>query len=389
MSKSSQTRDIIPRKGYLFVLNLGLAVLIFACGPSRPLLDLSTVNGPANVSYVQDGDLRISRIHPSTDTDTISLESSGDAVLLPAWSPTGDALAFFAFDDKGVIGEAISDLFASSKEARLGLYERETGKTTELGRFRFSETDSEIRRDNVPYRTFPVHWLHDGSALIVTDRTALYRVGIDGALDTIVVNDDLLASCVAPLASTVAFSDGDSLYIARLGHADAPQIGGITETDKVRALAFSPDGTRLAFADEGDLNIYDISSGNIRKVYGSRHGIYWVDWSVDGTQLYVLKGTRNRRSTMTAGIMGVGVARGHFELHAIPADGSDGTKLYDQLEMDVRDVTPARSPDGTLIALVSREKNERGRLFLIATDGSGIAPFRDVAWCAYPGWVPE
>src|SRR5262249_10197240 len=54
----------------------------------------------------------------------------------------------------------------------------------------------------------------------------------------------------------------------------------------VHALAFAPDGRRLASGDErGNVAVFDLDTGQLRKLAGHKQAVYRISWSPDGARL--------------------------------------------------------------------------------------------------------
>ena len=68
----------------------------------------------------------------------------------------------------------------------------------------------------------------------------------------------------------------------------SPPLGDITRTwrESVQSVAFSPDGTTLASGSHGDVNLWDVATGeNIATLEGHTEWVYSVAFSTDGTTL--------------------------------------------------------------------------------------------------------
>jgi len=81
-----------------------------------------------------------------------------------------------------------------------------------------------------------------------------------------------------------ASSDGVRLWDPTTGHQLATLTG---HTDGVRAVAWSPDGTRLATAgDDRQVRLWDLTTGDhLTTLTGHTGGVRAVAWSPDGTRL--------------------------------------------------------------------------------------------------------
>ena len=140
-----------------------------------------------------------------------------------------------------------------------------------------------------------------------------------------------------------------------------------------RDPAWSPDGSRLAFAAElrGDLDIWVMNAdGNGLVRLTSNVGTdYRPDWSPDGKR-----------------IVFVSERDGNPELYVMNADGTGQTRLTNEPR---RDSDPAWSPDGATIAF-SSERGTSADIYIMNVDGSGVTRFtNDVQWDGHPAWSPD
>ncbi|MET0650495.1 MAG: hypothetical protein ABW208_28125 [Pyrinomonadaceae bacterium] len=127
------------------------------------------------------------------------------------------------------------------------------------------------------------------------------------------------------------------------------------------AFAWSPDGTRLAYADGGNVYVAEVTSGgddstaapvdvSVGKVVGSTDGA--PSWSPEGGRLVVSNST---------------ACPGCSDLHIVNAsDGGDRIALSTGPGFDA---APTWSPDGSLIAYEA-DRGGRG-IYVIAANGAG------------------
>ena len=137
----------------------------------------------------------------------------------------------------------------------------------------------------------------------ISDQFNLWRVDVDGGWPTQMTAftaDTVRLVAVSPTDGTVVFSadhDGDEFHqLYRLDPAggwperitDAPEAQHF-----VGPAAFSPDGTRLAYAANArtpaDMEVWvrDLATGETRPVFGEGKYAFPGDWSPDGTKLLV------------------------------------------------------------------------------------------------------
>jgi Tol biopolymer transport system component len=141
------------------------------------------------------------------------------------------------------------------------------------------------------------------------------------------------------------------------------------------APAWSPDGTKIAFAsarDGGGYEIYTMNadgSGQTRLTNNGAVDDAQPSWSPDGTQIAF---TTNRD--------------GNFEIYKMNADGTSPVRLTNNA---ANDSWSSWSPDGTKIAF---ESNRTGNfeVFTMNADGtSQINRTNNAAIDEYPDWFPD
>jgi TolB protein len=140
--------------------------------------------------------------------------------------------------------------------------------------------------------------------------------------------------------------------------------------------AYSPDGTRIAFASTRDAGVPRIwtmaRDGTDLRLVTSGHGEY-PDWSPDGSQIVYAAPPQ--------------AGTGAYDLWIAAADGSGSpTRLTDT---SVTEFGPAWSPDGAWIAY-QRDAGSAWELWLVRPDGSDahrVSPDgEDGVW---PAWGPD
>ena len=210
---------------------------------------------------------------------------------------------------------------------------------------------------------------------------------LDGALY-------LLSGCAAPaptpfpitpkgngkLAYTQGLDDGTiQIFTSDPEGGPATQL---TSTGVNVDPAFSPDGTRIAFASNraGNLEIYVMNADGNQPVRltNAPRADRAPSWSPDGTKIVF----ESRRDT--------GPMAG-FQLYVMNADGSGQTRLTNNTTNDGH---ASWSPDGMHIAFQSnREGNGRNHIYLMNPDGSSqtrvyMTPQTTLEE-AQPAWSPD
>ena len=72
---------------------------------------------------------------------------------------------------------------------------------------------------------------------------------------------------MSPDGSTVAFDDGNTLYVATI---DGSHIRQFTPDDGVSAPSWSPDGARIVFSEGGGIFLVDVATGELTPVLRER-----------------------------------------------------------------------------------------------------------------------
>jgi Tol biopolymer transport system component len=137
--------------------------------------------------------------------------------------------------------------------------------------------------------------------------------------------------------------------------------------------AWSPDGTRLAFASgrDGNWEIYRINAGGggLQRLTNDPAEDFSPAWSPDGARIAF---DTNRD--------------GNYEIYVMNADGS-GPKNVTNSPSD--DVSPAWSPDGAQLAFVSN-RDGGWELYVAQANGSGVVRLTtDGAEADRPMWSPD
>ena len=235
----------------------------------------------------------------------------------------------------------------------------------------------------------------------------LWRVSLEGGWPdqlTAFTDDTVRLIGVSPIDGTIAFCadhDGDEFHQIYLLDTEGGWPEKITDAPEVQHYvsgdAFSPDGTKLAFAanlrtpTDMEVWIRDLATGDVRPVFGEGKYAFHGAWSPDGTKLIGLDFRNNSDSSIHLIDLETGEAPeltpheedGHYLPGPWAADGSGfyflsdegrefrgigfydvGAGRYDWVEAPDADVEEvAASHDGRVLAwLVNEDGWDRLRL---------------------------
>lgn len=355
-------------------------LLIAGCGVSRPTVNLATVRQAESVLYVHNGD-ELKEIGAQGGQAQFVFSNDDGAIWTPSLSPDGSKIAFLRVGRRGLL---------RNQRATLSVYDYNKDTLAEFGEYEYAFEHGANRED--PWIGWP-RWSPDGRRIVLGDHIGLHVVSVDGDSTRSIAIEDVHEALLVPGsgwengAGKAVATDGLRIYYVNVadGSVDtlsgADRRGGLFVSKDIRALAFSRIGSRLAFAD--DRKIYAMDSfGSIDQIHKCSAPVHWLAWLPGDMVLACLSGQSDRLRSIGMG----GLVKGSLTLSLLSASGQDETKLYDQVDMDVRDATPSLSSDGRHVVLSSRDKNSRYTLFLIATDGSGQARLGKDKSCFFPVW---
>jgi Tol biopolymer transport system component len=210
-----------------------------------------------------------------------------------------------------------------------------------------------------------------GAQIVGLDGTAL--AGIPG------LPADAYGLQLSPDGTTVAFmTEGGSLGDGKVAtiRMDGTDMRILTDNtnntgDAQDAVSWSPDGSQIAYAANGDIYTMDADGTNVLQLTTDPAGDYHPDWSPSGTIVYW-----HGASTGEDG------GPADTDLYTIPAGGGTPT-LVTLHTHDFRAIEPSWSPDGTKIVFylssaeeiwVMRADGTHSHLAYAGQDNSGWAP---------------
>jgi len=157
-------------------------------------------------------------------------------------------------------------------------------------------------------------------------------------------------------------------------NADGSAVTRLAVGLTIESPAWSPDGTKIAFAskhDEDDIYIMDVASGDLTRLTFGFDGDFEPTWSPDARKIAF-----------------VSERDGNNEIYVMNADGSDQRRLTDN---PGDDGAPAWSPDGDRIAFYSSRDGFFKEVYLMdAADGGNVTPLVPRGFITDdPSWSPE
>jgi Tol biopolymer transport system component len=215
-----------------------------------------------------------------------------------------------------------------------------------------------------------------GAQIVGLDGTVL--AGIPG------LPADAYGLQLSPDGTTVAFmTEGASLGDGRVATikvdgTDLQILTGNTNNtgDAQDAVSWSPDGSQIAYAANGDIYTMDADGSNVRQLTTDPSGDYHPDWSSRGTIVY-----------WHGAPTGEDGGPADTDIYTIPASGGTPT-LVTLHYHDLRAIEPTWSPDGTKIAYYLSSREEIWVMRADGTHAQRVYAGKDNAGWA-PAWSPD
>ncbi len=225
----------------------------------------------------------------------------------------------------------------------------------------------------------------DGTEIVYADRRARIAA-VDlatGRTRTLAdCPDNVCAASVSPDVGTIAYSDGDGVWLIAVGSGERTAVPR-SDVGAVGAPAWSPDGGSLAFVGADGVYVADLDAGSVELVRETTTAVVGpVSWSPDYGELAYFE-TRSAR-------------QGSMEVTAYTAEVLDlstgkTTRLLDAGQTRTGDVaapTLTWSPDGDSVAIATTgEAEQPWGVYLVRPDGSGIEQVARGSYAAL-AWQP-
>jgi Tol biopolymer transport system component len=182
-------------------------------------------------------------------------------------------------------------------------------------------------------------------------------------------------TCEAMLKNQIVFLSGRNsaadLYVTNPDGTGQERITNNAQVEYYPSI--SPDGTKIAYTDQSNGNIYVIDAdGSDRTQLTSSGSDVLPRWSPDGSQIVFTSGRD-----------------GDDEVYIMNADGSDQTNLTNSPSSD--DQIGTWSPNGDRIAFQSdRDADGDVEVYSINTEGTALKKLTDnTAWDGVPIYSPD
>jgi len=177
-----------------------------------------------------------------------------------------------------------------------------------------------------------------------------------------------LLTLAAPAAAAdgpgkIAYESGGSIYVTDSAGGTPTFLSGGLDP------AYSPDGTRIAYADTPAGNVWVASAdGSNRILVATDHFLSPLAWSPDGELIAYISGSYSTG----------------FAVSVAKADGSGSSVVSQDASSDA---PPTWSPDGTRLAFTTTNDTD---IAVVNADGSGRRPLiQDATQDEAPSWSPD
>jgi TolB protein len=249
------------------------------------------------------------------------------------WSPDGQKIAFAAWSD------TTSDVFVMNADG--------SGKQ---------------RLTSDPGWDSGVAWSADGQKIAFARDSGIYVINADGSDQRRLTSEAWGAEHAwSPLGNKIAFvsrRDGNAeIYVM---NADGSGLRNLTRnTVGDRRPIWSPDGRRIAFESDWQVNVMNADGSGQRRLTRNGARNFAPAWSPDGQRIAFERRLGRKKYGPCSGCGRAST----FEIHVMNADGSG------QQRLTTRGAEPGWSPDGQKIAFM-RERDGNGEIYVMNVDGS-------------------
>ena len=205
---------------------------------------------------------------PASGGKAVQITPESTLPYYPRWSPDGERIYFRGDGDKNALVSYVPA--AGGNVGKVPLQMEQFNSTVPGGGHNISP---------------------DGKRIVMSASHDIWTITLDGGLPTRLTNDDSHEAypCWSPDGEWVAFVDevNYAIYIIPAGGGEIRQVS--SESDRVGggAIAFSPDGERIAFFSGGSIKTIPVEGGEsqvlVDKVKSGQHS--QLAYSPDGSKI--------------------------------------------------------------------------------------------------------